>query len=250
MARTRRLNAIDQHGSGSNEVAEDISILAVGGDGFTHNADSELEDFLLSLAPTRPGIGFAGTASGDDPVKIRRFYERFDGLGSLSHLPREATGDAAAAWLASLDIVYVGGGNTGRLVTLWRDNGVATAMLDAARRGVVFASVSAGAVCWFDAALSNSGGEGFRALPCLGLAGGSCCPHYAEEPERRPAFRNHIARGALPDGLAIDDGAAVLVGSSGPRLVVSTRPGANAYSVRRAGAERRTGSRRGSCLCA
>ena len=31
----------------------DITILAVGGGGFTHGAAPELEDFLLSLAPAR-----------------------------------------------------------------------------------------------------------------------------------------------------------------------------------------------------
>ena len=104
-----------------------------------------------------------------------------------------------------------------------------------AHRGVVLAGVSAGTVCWFDAALSTSGGKGLRPLSCFGLAGGGCYPHYDSEPERRPAFRDRIARGELPDGLAIDDGAAVLLGASGPRGALSMRPGANIYRVRRTG---------------
>ena len=37
---------------------------------------------------------------------------------------------AATAWLAFLNIVYVGGDDTGRLVTLWRDNGVAQTVIN------------------------------------------------------------------------------------------------------------------------
>ena len=55
---------------------------------------------------------------------------------------------AATAWLAFLNIVYVGGDDTGRLVTLWRDNGVAQTVINAVSRGVVLAGISASRVCF------------------------------------------------------------------------------------------------------
>ncbi len=50
--------------------------------------------------------------------------------------------------------------------------------------------------------------QGYRPLRGLGLVRGSCCPHYSEEPARRPAFEAAIASGSIFAGLAIDDGVA------------------------------------------
>ncbi|HEY2656563.1 MAG TPA: hypothetical protein VGI55_12290 [Solirubrobacteraceae bacterium] len=44
----------------------------------------------------------------------------------------------------------------------------------------------------------------------LGFLSGSACPHYDEEPTRRPAYRTAVARGELSAGHAAD-GAAALV---------------------------------------
>jgi hypothetical protein len=67
------------------------------------------------------------------------------------------------------------------------------------------------------------------------LFAGSFCPHYSTERARRPEFERRVARGEMPEGLAIDDGAAVLVDASGPRLARSARPGAWAYQLCREG---------------
>ena len=55
------------------------------------------------------------------------------------------------------------------------------------------------------------------------------------EVERRPATREMVARGVLPETLALEDGAAAhFVGSKLLRIVTS-RPNVGAYRVRREG---------------
>ena len=212
-------------------------IIAIGGGGFTHGADSAMEDFILAQVPmARPRIGFIGTASQDDPVKIARFHARFAGAcASHTHLPMAADATEAQAWVAGLDIVYVGGGNTLHLVSHWRRQGIDQVMIAAARRGVLMAGVSAGANVWFERALSDSGGNGLAPTTGIGLMAGSGCPHYSSEPQRQPAFRACIARGELPDGVAIDDGVAVLIDGAGGRWAHASREGAGASFVRRVG---------------
>ena len=210
-------------------------LIAFGGGGFTHKADADLEDFLLAqVSKERPRIGFVGTASLDDPEKIARFHERFTAAcASHTHLPMAANAAQARAWLDDLDLVYVGGGNTLQLANHWRRQGIDEVMKSAALRGVLMAGVSAGANVWFEQALSDSGGNGLAPTAGIGLIAGSCCPHYSTEPQRQPSFIACISRNELADGVAIDDGVAVLFDENGSRLAYSSRSGAGAYAVRR-----------------
>jgi dipeptidase E len=210
-------------------------VIAIGGGGFTHQSDPALEDFMLAqVAAARPRIGFIAAASQDDPQKIARFHQRFDGVcTSHTHLPMTADAAQTHSWLDTLDIVYVGGGNTLQLVAHWRTHGIDRVMVAAAQRGVLMAGVSAGASVWFEHALSDAGGAGLAPTSCIGLLQGSCCPHYSSEPQRRGAFEGCIARGELPGGIAIDDGAAVLLQGGAPRrmAVYAARAGATAQRV-------------------
>lgn len=210
-------------------------VIAIGGGGFTHQTDPALEDFILAqVAQARPRIGFIGTASQDDPVKITRFHERFCAACAVhTHLPMQADAAQVQAWIDDLDVVYVGGGNTLHLVAHWRRLGIDRVMIAAARRGVLMAGVSAGASVWFEHALSDSGGNGLTPTHGVGLLAGSCCPHYSSEPQRQPVFMACIAKGELSDGIAIDDGVAVLIDGGGARLAFSARDGVGARTVRR-----------------
>ncbi len=210
-------------------------VIAIGGGGFTHGTDSLLDRFVLDQSRTsHPRIGYIGTASQDSPEKIERFYRRFaDTDGVTSHLPGNTTIDRAKVWIRAQDILYVGGGDTGFLLDRWRQWGLVEVIRKAATEDVVLAGVSAGAICWFDFALSNAGGRGLAPLSGLGLIKGSCCPHYSSEPERRPAFEDHIADGRLPDGIAIDDGVAVLIEPNCRPVAISARCGASAYLIQR-----------------
>jgi dipeptidase E len=70
-----------------------INIIAVGGGGFTHEIDSELEDYIFQQLPvTNPAIGFIPTASGDSEIKITRFYVRISLIvtGCFGHRDRFA----------------------------------------------------------------------------------------------------------------------------------------------------------------
>jgi len=213
-------------------------IIAVGGGGFTHACDPTLEDFILGhVSNHRPRIGYVGTANYDDPEKIALFHQRFGLLCSVhTHLSPQATVADVGAWVAPLDIVYVGGGNTLHLIETWRRTGIDAVMVTAARQGVLMAGVSAGANVWFEHALSDSGGHGLAPIDGIGLVAGSCCPHYSTEPLRQPAYLDCIATGSLPGGIAIDDGAAVLLDGTGLATVYSARKGAGAYRITRNGA--------------
>ena len=209
------------------------TLLALGGGGFSNGADPAIDDLVLRLADGgRQDIGFIGWASGDDPLKLERFYDRFAESGlARDHLPLEAPPQRFHAWTQSKGAIYFGGGNTLHLLDRVRRTEVLEPLRQAWRSGTLIAGVSAGAIVWFDEAFTDAGGNGFAPLAGLGFVPGSCCPHYSSEPERRPAFQAAVARGQAAPGLAIDDGVAVVVTEGRAPLAFSARPAAWAYRL-------------------
>ena len=96
----------------------------------------------------------------------------------------------------------------------------------------MLAGISAGAICWFEACVTDSFGLELSGLrDGLGFLPGSGCPHYSSQERRRPVYRELIG-GGFPPGFAADDGVALHF--EGIRLVevVSNVEGRRAYELR------------------
>lgn len=187
-----------------------ISTIIAGG-GFTHNTDPDLDEFCLDQLPPAPALGFVGMASGDAPERIERFYDRFRRkAASLSHLPETTTRSEAQDWLVGKDMVYFGGGNTAALIDRLHRIDLVGLFHRANMQGTVLAGVSAGGACWFDWILSDSAGAGYAPLTGLGFVGAGVCPHYADQPARRPILEAFVDGDASLSCYAIDDGACIM----------------------------------------
>lgn len=185
----------------------------------------------MGLAPgDRPRVCLVPTACGDADWVITRFYESFPAsVCEPSHLAlfRPHPTRARAA-LGRQDVIYVTGGSSANLAAVWAAHGVGSVLREAWARGAVLSGVSAGAICWFSAGITNSLGPGFTPFAGLGFAPGGFCPHADSDPGRLTALRGLVEAKRLPPTLAVDDGAAVhLVDGGSPRLVAET-PGRGA----------------------
>lgn len=208
-------------------------IVAMGGGGFSMEDSPLLDDYVLGLAAPDPRVVFLPTASGDASDYIARFYRAFAPRRCRPiHLELFRRSGGLDEIVAGAGVIYVGGGSTANMMALWRLHGLDALLRAAWERGAVLAGVSAGAVCWFESAVTDSFGPELAALDgCLGLIAGSFCPHYDGEARRRPAYREMVASGALAAGIACDDGAAVHFAGSELLGAVSSRRGAGAYRV-------------------
>ena len=205
-------------------------IIAIGGGGFTHQLDQSLDQFVIDkLKRINNKIGFLATASKDDEKKISLFYKRFENTEfELSHFNLTANIDGFSEWIMSKDLVYIGGGNTVFMLEIWRKNKLENIFKDAYEKGIILSGISAGAVCWFDWILSESVGSGFNPLRGINLISGSCTPHSSNI-KRINQFESDIKNNKLPQGIAIDDGVAVVFIDGKPTEVYSSRKNHTAY---------------------
>ena len=214
------------------------TIVAMGGGGFSMEPDvPALDDHVLDLARAqrgrdRPRVCFVGTASGDSESYIANFYAAFARRSEATHLALfNRKVDDIEAFLLDQDAIYVGGGNTANMLAIWRVHGVDRALKRAWEAGVVLSGISAGSNCWFEGSTTDSFGPLAALNDGLGLVRGSHSPHYDGEPARRPTFQRLIGSGELPDGLAADDGAALVFNGTELAEAVASRPDARAYRV-------------------
>lgn len=210
-------------------------IIAMGGGGFLMEPWNPLLDLyiLKQSGKEKPKVCFIGTASGDAQNGIDRFYANFKKLTCTpSHLSlfRGHTAEIEK-FILDQDVLYVGGGNTRNLLTLWKDWGVDTAIRKAYETGTVLAGVSAGSICWFEQGVTDSIPGRLSSLKCLGWLKGSNCPHYDGEAERRPSYHRLLKSGEILPGLATEDGVAVHFINEEIKGFVSSRPEKKAYSL-------------------
>jgi len=196
----------------------------------------KLERYVLdACGKAKPRVCFVPTASGDDVAYVARFYESYGRLGAALDTLRffRRTPADLREFISAFDVVHVGGGNTRSMLAVWRHWEFDAVLREAWQRGTVLCGSSAGAICWFEAGLTDSVAGDLTAMTGLGFLAGSACPHYDGESERRPAYQRLVASGALAPGVACDDGAAVRY--AGPLAVeaVAARPAARAYRVER-----------------
>lgn len=229
--------------SSSAGIAQDPQptrrILAIGG-GTYSGTDQPLPRLLIALTGKKdPTIVYLPTAAGDAPPGIVRWYEA---MNLLECRPRHLRlfNDSKGlknfeAKLLNADAIFVGGGNTMNMLAVWKAHGVDKILRKAWERGVVLSGESAGMICWFEQGSTDSRPDKLTALDCLGFLKGSACPHYSGEPQRRPTYQTMVRTGEIRDGIACDDGAALVFEGDRLARVVAVNAKAKAYRVTRSG---------------
>jgi len=201
---------------------------------------TEIDKQIIRLSgKSKPRVLFIPTASSDselycDTVK-RHFGARLgcevDILYLLANRPVRKEIEEK---ILSSDIIYVGGGNALKMMITWRKQGVDIALYEAYRRDIVLSGLSAGAICWFKYASSDSRmftnpSAGLIKVSGLGFINALYCPHYDSEENRRPHLKEVMKR--TPGvALAVDNCCAIEIIQDRYRIITS-RSNAGAYKV-------------------
>ena len=147
-----------------------------------------------------PKVLFIPTASEDNAEYCEAFRKQYEERLACSVqellLYRDRPSNRKIQMLiAQSDIIYVGGGNTLRMMNLWRQLGVDKALDKARKRGAILCGLSAGSICWFRQ--GNSDSRKFKdetnktliKVTGLNYADLLICPHYDVEKHRQPALK-------------------------------------------------------------
>ncbi|MEL0017902.1 MAG: peptidase E, partial [Gammaproteobacteria bacterium] len=209
-------------------------VIAIGGGGFGRTQESNLiEQYILDqTSKTKPKICFIPTATGDLDSYIVNFYSVFTKLKcEPSHISFFKRTMDLQSHIQKQDAIFVGGGNTKSMLAVWRDWGLDLILKDAYLRGVVMSGVSAGAICWFEAGLTDSWASDLKMMECMNFIPGNCAPHYDEEPERRPATKQFLENKSIDFMYGIEGGAALHFVDEIPNSAIQFKKNKYAYKV-------------------
>ena len=188
------------------------NIIAIGGGGFGRNpGEGIIEEYILKQTKKkRPNICFIPTATGDNEAYKVNYYATFSKLNcNPTHLDFFKRTPDLKRLIADQDAIFVGGGNTKSMLAVWREWQLDKILKKAYKNGTVMSGVSAGAICWFQNGVTDSWDSNLQIMPCMNFIKGTCCPHYDEEPERKPTVKKLISNNKVKSIYAVDGGAAL-----------------------------------------
>jgi dipeptidase E len=209
-------------------------IIAIGGGGFGRSpGEGVIEKYILDQSDKeKPNICFIPTATGDNEAYKVNYYSTFSKLNcSPVHLDFFKRTPDLEELIKQQDIIFVGGGNTKSMLAVWKDWGLDLILKEAYERGVIMCGVSAGAICWFEEGVTDSWSEELKVMDCLGFVKGACCPHYDEEPQRRPSLSKFLTEGVMQSCYAVDGGCALHIENEQEYKAVVFTKDKNAYCV-------------------
>ena len=89
--------------------------------------------------------------------------------------------------------------------------------------------VSAGAICWFEKGITDSWAHDLAVMDCLAFVNGICCPHYDEEPARRPFVERVLKNGVIDQCLSIESNCALHLKNDKPYRAINFGKNKNSY---------------------
>lgn len=200
----------------------------------------EIDKEIIKLTgKENPKLLFLPTASSDSEGYVNavreHFYKRLGcGVDVLYLLNKKVTRQEMEEKVFSSDIVYVGGGNTLKMMKIWRKTGLDKILQEAGNKDIVLSGVSAGAICWFRYGSSDSRRftnpeADLIKVSGLGFVSILLCPHYDVEADRKADLKD-VMKKTSGVAIAVENCCAVEIVNDQYRIIAS-KPTANAYKV-------------------
>lgn len=226
-----------------------MKIVAIGGGeivkpnnsgGFDPAETTTIDKRIVELTEkANPKLLFIPTASGDSKDYFEKVKVHFSSLGCSKvdglFLDDYQSPEEIEEKILGYDAIYVGGGNTLRMMNAWKRTGVDNALKKAAMQNIVLSGLSAGSICWFacgnsDSRKFTSGSDKLIKVTGLGLIEALHCPHFDAEPHRQADLKRMMQRTPKLIAIALDDCCALEVIDDKYKIVKS-KESAKAYKA-------------------
>jgi dipeptidase E len=218
-----------------------MKIIAIGGGEIgrpgTKVETTKIDKEIIKLTgKKKPNILFIPTASGDSEgyceVVKKHFGKRLGcKVDNLLLIKEKLSKKEIMKKMSWADAVYVGGGNTKKMLAIWKKKGVDMVLRKEGEKGLVLSGLSAGAICWFSYGVSDSlkmvdKNAPYIKLKALGFEKGLISPHMTREPARRKDYKRMLK--TVSFGYAISDCCALKI-IDGKVSSISSRKNAVAF---------------------
>ena len=215
-------------------------IVAIGGGEISELETLAIDKEIVKLtAKDSPQALFIPTASNDAEGYWETFQavygERLGCRTDVLYLIKEDLAEKEIKTkILGADLIYVGGGNTKKMLKIWRKLNVDQYLETALEQGIVLSGLSAGSICWFkyghSDSLSFSEQEEWNYIKVegLGFIDAFHCPHY-DQSDRAEDFSKMLAE-SNELGIAIEDRCAIEF-VDGSYRIISAGEEANAYKI-------------------
>lgn len=221
-----------------------MKIIAIGGGeigrpGFSIETEKIDKEIIKLTGKKNPKLLFIPTASSDSKSYCE-VVEKYFGkklkcqVDFLFLLNKKNSQAQNKKIILGSDIIYVGGGNTLKMMNIWRRQGIDKLILEAGKRGAVLSGVSAGSICWFKYGNSDSRKfanekAGYIKVSGTGIINALCCPHYNIE-HNRPESLRVMTKSLKEVAIAMDNCCALEVVNDDYKIISSNK-NAQAYKV-------------------
>ncbi len=214
-------------------------IIAIGGGEISKKSTLQIDKEIIYFSGKKnPKLLFVPTASSDAEGYFFSIKEYFANLGcsvdALYLIKEKPTKKEIENKILGADIIYVGGGNTLKMMTLWRKLGVDILLEKALKKNIVLCGLSAGSICWFkygnsDSRKFTSNSKQLIKVTGLGFIEALHCPHYDAEPHRQEDLKRIMKNSPLV-AIAIEDNCAIQIENEKYKIITSN-PKAKAYKI-------------------
>lgn len=211
----------------------DKYIIAIGGG--TLKDTTPIDKYIVSLSSKdKPRVLFIPIASGDNGDYIERFKEKYSQLNTevdVLYLQNTTNDNYIRSKIFGCDIIYIGGGNTAKMMRIFKRTNVNHYLVDAYNRGIILTGLSAGAMAYFKCGYSDSNKminpeANMTKVNCLDIIHYCFCPHYQEED--RVGFDDFVKEKGF-DAIALDDNLAIVFKNETIEKVVKSDNNARAF---------------------
>jgi len=209
-------------------------IVAIGGGELKELETLPIDKEIVSLTGKRnPRALFIPTASNDAEGYWKTFQEVYGKkLGctpNVLYLIREKpTRNEIEDKILNADLIYVGGGNTLKLLKIWKKVGVDRVLKQAYENGIVISGLSAGAICWFKYGCSDARrfsrpeDTTFMRVSGLNLINLTVSPHHIREKNRDDGLIK-LMKHTSGVAIALDDNSALEIVGDTYRIINSQK---------------------------
>ena len=211
-----------------------LRIIAIGGGeigrpGFPVETTKIDQEIVRLSGKKHPRLLFIPTASSDSQTYLDTVQKHFgQRLGciitNLLLIKEKPSIKIIRSKILNTDIIYVGGGNTDKMLKIWRRYGIDKIIKQAYRKNIILSGLSAGAICWFKFGSTDSKSsdrsDSYTKLKGLGLVSLTLSPHHIREKKRKPALIK-IMKSTPGVGIALDDYSALEIVNDSYRIITS-----------------------------